>query len=373
MEINNRIAVRSIVGDLRQGGTLVTAAIDGDTDALQFGDNVALSAKSFAGFDDIAPRTIFDGHVLETPDYSFDPFTSQVQVRLGTANYLLRGGHLQDIGFTEQGSPANDHQIAPTMTISDCYSHIMQRHCNFVFDATEAPDGIILERDIETSDTALARLNVHKSDNFWSALVQQLGGGEEGGVQFFRPRYTRRNKEVYQPAPHFMTTAPTSKGTLTKEHLRGRIRVTVRNAKPSERVGQVQIIAAATSNTIFSAKFPALLPGDGKIIVKGSGIWADSQARADTLAQNFYEWLTRPYTLQVAVDPGLILLGDDGQGLDIGDKIAVTYDGPTEDTATGAGVHLDLNAADFFVYGYSVNWDAANKTARGTLTLEADN
>lgn len=373
MDFQNQIVVNSIVGDLRQGGTLVTATIEGDTDLVQFGDNIRLGGKSFAGFDDLTYRDIFNGHVLNTPDYSFDSFTSTTQVQIGTANYLLRGGHLQDIGFTEQGSPANDHQIAPTMRISSCYDHIMERHCNFVFDATEAPDGIILERDLDTSDTAVARLNVHKSNNFWTALVNQLGGGEEGGVQFYRPRYTRLNKEIYQPAPHFMSTSPTSKGTLTKDHLRGRVRVQVRNSKPEERTGQVQIVAVATSNTIYEAKYPALQPADGKIVVKGSGIWADSQARADTLAQNLYEWLTRPYTLHVEVDPGLILFGDDGTGLDVGDKVTVTYNGPSENTATGAGVHLNLSAQDFFVYGYRVTFDPLRKTGTGQLTLEADN
>lgn len=373
MNYNDRIIVNSIVGDLRQGGTLVNCTVEGDTDALAFGDNISLIGKCYTSFDDLEWREYFNGHVLATPDYRFDAFKSTAQIQLGTANYLMRGGHLQSIGFVESGSPANSHQIATTMRISDCYDHIMTDHCNFRYNATTNTEGIITVTNIETSDTAVTRLNVHKSDNFWGALTQQLGGGEEGGVQFFRIYYNRRNEEFYQPTPHFMTTPPTSKGTLNKSHIRGTVRVTVRNSKPEERTGQVQIIAVATSNQVYESKYPALLPGDGKIVVKDSGVWADSQARADTLAQNLYEWLTRPYTLVVPVDPGLILFGDDGNGLDLGDKVSVTYDGPTEDTATGAGVDLNLSAADYFVYGYNINFDHRNRTGKATLTLEADN
>jgi hypothetical protein len=373
VETINNFITKSISGDLRQGGTVVTGTIDGDTDLLQFGDNIRLTGKSFADFDDPSNRQIFNGHVLETPDFSFDPFSSQASLRIGTANELLRGGTLQDIAFTEQGSPANDHQLAATMRISTCFTHIVEHHCNFIFHATRAPDGIIFDTDIDTADTALTRMNVHKDNNFWNALVNKLGGGEEGGVQFYRPYFTRANKLVYQPAAPFQGSPPSSKGTLTKEHLRGRVRVNVRNAKPRERTGQVNIVAVGGDNVFYEAKFPTAQPGDGKIIVKDSGIWADSQARADILAQNAYDWLTRPYTLNVEVDAGLILFGDDGQGLDIGDKITVTYNGPAEDSVTGAGVHLNLSAQAFWVYKYGVTYNPNTKSAKGTLELEADN
>ncbi len=373
MQTINNFVVKQISGDLRQGGSIVTGTVAGDTDLLEFGDHIRLIGKSFADFDDLEFREFFNGHVLETPDFSYGPFSSQTPVRVGTANFLMLGGTLQDIAFTENGSPANDHQIAPTMRISSCFAHVVERHCNFLFNATSAPDGIIFSTDYDTSDTALARLNVHKDNNFWNALVNKLGGGEEGGVQFFRPFCRRDNELVYQPASLFQSSPPASKGTLTKEHLRGKVRVNIRNAKAQERTGQVNIVAVSGDNTFLEAKFPLLQPEDGRIVDQSSGIWADTQARADVLAQNVFDWLTRPFTLNVEVDPGLILFGDDGTGLDIGDKIAVTYDGPAEDTATGAGVHLNLSAAVFWVYKYGVPYDADGKAGKGTLELESDN
>lgn len=371
METINSLVVKNIRGDLRQGGSLVAGTIDGDTDLLASGDNVRLTGKAFAGFDDPIFREYFNGHVLEDPDYSFGPFRSQASVQIGTANYLMTE-RLQAIGFTEQGSPANDHQIAPTMRISSCFAHIVQRHCNFIFDATTMPDGIITETDIDTTDTALALFNVRGGNNFWQVLVNQVSGGEEGGIQFYRPYFNRLNKLFYQPAVAFQASPPASKGTLTKEHLRGRVRVIVRNAKLADLTGQVQLTAVQSSNSILTSKYPATQPTRGRILVKNSGIFADVQGDVDSMAQNLYNWLNRPYTLMVEVDPSLILFGDDGQGLDLGDKVTITYDGPAEDAITGAGVSLDLSAQDFWVYTYGVTFDSEGRAAKGSLELEAD-
>ena len=371
METINSLVVKSIRGDLRQGGSLVTGSIDGDTDLLASGDNVRLTGKALAGFDDPIFREYFNGHVLEDPDYSFGPFRSQASVQIGTANYLMTE-RLQAIGFTEQASPANDHQIAPTMRISSCFTHIVQRHCTFIFNATTMPDGIVTETDIDTADTALALFNVRGGDNFWQVLVNQVSGGEEGGIQFYRPYFNRLNKLFSQPAVAFQASPPSSKGTLTKEHLRGRVRVIVRNAKLADLTGQVQLTAVQSSNSVLTSKYPATQPTRGRILVKNSGIFADAQADVDTMAENLYNWLNRPYTLMVEVDPGLILFGDDGQGLDLGDKVTVTYDGPAEDAITGAGVSLDLSAQDFWVYKYGVTFDSEGRAAKGSLELEAD-
>lgn len=372
METINSLIVKNLRGNLRQGGSLVTGTIDGNTDLLAEGDNVRLIGKAFADFDDPVYREYFNGHVLEDPDFSFDVFTSRASVQIGTANYRMTG-RLQGIGATEQGSPANEHQFAPTMRISTVFTHIVERHCNFIFNATTMPDGIITETDIDTSDTVLARFNVRGGENFWRALVNQVSGGEEGGVQFYRPYFNRLNKLFYQPAAPFQTSPPASKGTLTKEHIRGRPRVTIRNAKLADKTGQVEMTAYKSDQTTLTSKFPALVPTAGRILLRDFGIYADTQGRVDTLAQNLYDWLNRPYTISIEVDPGLILFGDDGQGLDLGDKVTVTYDGPTEDTATGAGVHINLSAQDFWVYGYQVNFDSEGRMAKGRLELESNN
>jgi hypothetical protein len=132
------------------------------------------------------------------------------------------------------------------------------------------------------------------------------------------------------------------------------------------------MVSGINANTIYRSKYPTS-PGYGKIVKKLSGVWAQSQGRADTLAERLYKWLTRLYTLTIEVDPGLVLFGDTGRGLDLADRIYITYNGPAEDSDTGAGVHLNLSAASFFIYGIQINFDPARHTATAILTCEHDN
>lgn len=369
MDITNVFLPQSLSGDLRRGGYIVTGQLVGDTDGLQYGQNVQLQGRSGAGGAlDAAYRTFLDGHCLNAPDnLQFDKYTSQATLNIGTMDNLLKG-YLQDIGFTDQASPQNAHQITD-MVIADIAEHILRRHCNAIYDASLTPEGVVTALDINTTDsTPVSLRNVRKSNNLWQR-VQEIGGGETAG-EFFRVWFDRQNKLYYQPAPAFWSTPPTAIGALTNAHIRGRVRVKVVNSDPLTKIGQAQLHAGATSTTVYNSEYPTN-PDDGKIHQIGSGVWANSQARADTLAERLYKWLTRPYTLTVEVDPGLVLFGDDGRGLDLADAVNVTYDGPADDG--GAGVHLQLSAQKFYVYGVAVNFDLAGKAARATLTLEADN
>jgi hypothetical protein len=138
-----------------------------------------------------------------------------------------------------------------------------------------------------------------------------------------------------------------------------------------KRVGQVQTVAGIRPDTIYKAKYPAS-PGTGRILQKLSGIFANSQTVANTQATRLYKWLNRSYTLMVPVDIGLALFGDDGHGLDLADRVLITYDGPAEDADTGAGVYLDLDEASFYVYGINITIDQARRTGTAILTLEQD-
>lgn len=357
-------------GDLRRGGWTLAGRVEGDTDAVAYGANWRVVGKSGSDWYDHDWREAFNGHVIASPDnLQFDRYVSRADISAGTMDNLLAGESLQDIGFTSQATPANDHQITD-MTLADIVEHILDAHCNAVYHATTMPDGVITEKEIDTTGSVpLERYNVSKSDNLWRSL-QAIGGGEEAG-EFYRCWFDRHNKFYYQPAPAFWTTPPTSKGTLTKSHLRGAVRVKLNNNQPGQRVGQVNITAIKNYNTVYIATYPAS-PAAGKILPSRDGIFANNQTKANTQAERLYKWLTRAYTLTVEVDPGLLLFGDDGDGLDLANKVAVTYGGPAEDAISGAGVHLDLDAEPFFVYGAQVTFDAAGRMARAALTLEQD-
>jgi len=370
MQIENKLIPISLTGDLRRGGYTLTARIDGDTDAVSNGQNWQLMAKSGATFRDAEWREIFNGHLAAAPDnLQVSRYGSSAQGRAGTMQELMSGESLQDIGFTAQASPANDHQIV-AMQMGDIEDHIIRRHCNVVYDATAMPDGVITSVDIDTTNsTQLTRYNVRKSTNLWRSL-QQIGGGEDAG-EFYRCWFDRSNTFHYQPAPVFWSTPPTSKGTLTKAHLKSLLRVKLNNNQPGARIGQVTITAIKDFSTVYTSTYPTNA-ADGKILPARDGVWAQSQARADTLAQRLFQWRTRSYTVTVEVDPGLVLFGDDGDGLDLADKVTLTYDGPTEDAATGHGFHINFSAQSFFVYGIQINFDKTGKAAKAILTLEQD-
>ncbi|GIK36577.1 MAG: hypothetical protein BroJett011_04100 [Chloroflexota bacterium] len=360
-------------GDLRRGGYILSGQVQGDTDAVRRGLNIRGTGLSLAGWSDFAGREWFNGHVLADPDFSFDRYSSNAGWQAGTADNLLAGESIQDISFADVASPANSHE-ATSWTFADVVEHILRHHCNYVYDASGSngsPDGIIRTLDLDPDSTAFQVFIVSQSNNMWST-IQQIGGGEEGGGEFHRAWFDRRNRFHYQPAPPFISPRPTARGTLTTSHLRGTVQVRRVNSRPGQRVGQVTILAVDTPTSVLSATYPAN-PANGKILRRDSGIWADDQTRANLLATRLYKWLSRLYTLTVQVDAGLVLWGDDGRGLDLGDRVLVTYNGPAEDAVTGVGVHLNLSATSFYVYGINIQFDVARRTATATLTLEHDN
>jgi len=370
---NTNLVPLQLNGDLRRGGWLLSGQVGNDTDAVTRGLNIQAMGKSLAGSDMVLSE-YFNGHALADPDFRFSRYQSDMRWQAGTADNFLRGEALQSLSFTEQASPANSHEFTG-LNFGKIITHIMEQHTNFIFDAdgsNGSPDGIIFSTDIDiTNSTPIELFIIRDTNNLWSTL-QKIGGGETGGGEFYRIFFKRTNELVYQPAPPFISPQAASKGTINKGHIRGQVQVKFNNSQPGQRIGQVDITTVKDSDEVFKSKFPSD-PVDGKIFKKHRGIWANSQARSDTLAERLFKWLTRLYTVTLEVDPGLITFGDDGQGLELGDRLILDYDGPTEDATTGHGVAVNFNSQSMFVYGVSVQFDTSGMLASGTLILEHDN
>jgi len=360
---------QSITGSLTRGGVSAPCLIDGDTDAINKGDNIRIQARSLAGFADNDHRDILNAWALSDPSpIQFGPYTSRANVTIGTSNEMLSGESIQDIGFTFQASPANMHQMNP-MTLAHIFYHCMEDHCNHIKTATVV-EGIIENTSIDyTGSTDLERYKVTRSDNMWSTL-QKIGGGESTG-EFYRPWFDRFNTLYYQKSPAFWVTPPASKGTLNKDNIKGTPRIEIRNSKPGDIIGQVQIETVKDYDTVYKATYPAARVA-GKVNRTSRGIWSSGQADTTQKAEDLYKWLTRPYTMQVEIDAGLLFFGDDGRGLRLADAVTVVYDGPTENATTGAGLHINLNKK-FYIFGYTVRFDLLTDSAIAILTLEADN
>ena len=361
-----KLIPKKLKGNLQDGGYILEGYIEGDTDGVEYADNWRVLGKSGADFYDLDWRQVFNGHILNDPDaFDFGRAHSRVEIVGATAEQFLKGERLQDIGFVSIAGASNHskHQLQ-SMTFGDIVDHIVKYHCNLIYDASTMPDGIITETDIDTSSTGVLRYNVYESNDMWRT-IQDIGKAE-----FYQAWFSRRNKFYYQPQPAFWGTPPTSAGTITKDHLRGRVKVQNNNAQPRDRIGQIQLTAQGDYGTVYTASYPAARER-GKV-KRIDNIFANDQARANTLAERAYDWETRNYTLIIDVDPALVLYGDDGLGIDLSDKVTLTYDGPTEDSRSGAGVHLNFNEQDFFVYEIEIEFNHEGHAAQASVKLEQD-
>lgn len=372
----SELSIVNISGSLRSGGWTASGNVLGDTDAVHQGLNWCIKGKSLAGFVDPENRIALNCHIIADPDYQFDRYSSQANFGGGTVDRFLEAESVQDISFTVVASPANSHE-ATSWRFSEMIEHILQQHCNYIYDPTGAagsPDGVVTVLDLDGNSTQLTEnaffFVVRHSENMWRSL-QQIGGGDDVGGEFYNIRVTRRNEIIYGPSPPFVSPKPDPIGTLDKSLIKGAVRVQLHNSQPGQRIGQVEIKAVADHDSIFVSAYPAS-PGRGKVIKKDR-IWAQDQTRTDLLAERLYKWLTRAWTIHVEVDAGLVLFGDDGRGLELGDRVLITYDGPAEDVISGAGVHLDITEQSAFVYAADVRYDPVKRTGMAALTLEMDN
>lgn len=366
MTLIKELIPQTIVASLSKGGVEATGTIEGDTGLLQRGDYIVLRGMSFAGYRDTEERDVLSGWLTSDPTpIRFDRYSSTVTVKFATSDGLLRGGSVQAISGVETTPQNNAHEWPAPMKISDNIFHVLQDHCNFV-QTTENPNGIIDTWFVDTAGSTQRDVFIMRaSDNLWSNL-QRYGGGEKTS-EFFRPWFDRYNTFYYQKAPAFWSTPPTSIGTLHDGLILGQPTINIRNTTPGDITGQVILeTKGLATNTTYQSQYPASALA-GKIVRTTSGLWASSQADSNEKAQNLFRWLTRPYTMTVQIDPGLLFF-EGGRGIRLADAIDVVYDGP----ANNNGLHINLNNK-FYVYGYNVRYDYTRDTATATLTLEADN
>ena len=364
MELYDNFEVNLMDGNLERGGWTVQGNLLDDLTGLVFGQNVALHGQNLSGgIADPQYKQYFNGHCFTgVSGYSVQKWSSRGTIRLGTADNLLKG-YLQDIAFTESASPQHGHQITD-LRIAKAVEHIMRDHCNVIFDPVKTPNGIVPSVDVDTAGSVKREtFIVRKSNNFWRR-IQEMGGGNKAG-EFYYPYFTRDN--VFHHRLNPFASSPTSKGTLTNNHITGPLRIQFTDANPLNRVGQVDLYTVMVgSENFYNSVYPNPQDG-GKRHILGTGVWADSQVRSDAMAQQLYEWLTRPYTLFVPVDPCLLLFGDDGKGLDLAEAVHVDYDGQVDDGGNGFNFQIDT---DGYIYGATLRFDSANDKANCILRLE---
>ncbi len=358
MTFINPLILQSMTGSLIRGGWIANGTLRNDVNALKYGDHVIFDGRIGCGWLDPDFTLMMEGHVFSGPSsITFDKFTSSASLQVGTPDNLLHG-YLQGIGFTEQTTPANSHQIT-NMRISDIVEHILKKHCNVVQQPT-TPEGIVTTLDIDDS-TFVDFRNVHESNDLWRRLLM-VGGGDKLG-ELHNIYFTRDGTLRYKPS--LIISPPASLGTLDSEIIRGRPRVIDRQERPKNLISQVDlhtVRAKKDSLETFDTLFPTNQTEGTPLSIK-RGVWANSQARTDAMAEAIYNWNNRAFTLSLMVDIGLIF----AEGVDIGTTVTVDYDGSLDDG--GSGMTLDVSG-DYSIYGINLNF-AEGFQAGCTLTLEA--
>ncbi len=349
--MTSRIIAQSIRANLFSGGAIARCYVDNDSDLVQRGDGIRVSDVS-------GDNTYLIGYTLDDINTSLSALRAITRFNIATPQAHLTG-RLQAIGFTEQASPSNDHQIAPDMTFGDMVEHILVAHTNLIYDATSMPDGVVLSTNIDKSDAEIDRYNVRASNNLWQTITGQLSG-QNSNIQFYMPYFDKFGDFHYQPSPHF--SAPATQGELNRTNILAPMQVTTH----SRNVGQVEIAGIANGDTLYTSIHPSS-PTDGTIHQISQGIYVTDQTMLNDFAEGLYGWLSRPYTVRVEVRPEIVLY----DGLDIANRVDITYDGPAEDAIFGNGFHLDWSTQGFIVYGYEVEFDIPRNSARCWLDLEA--
>ena len=353
MTLINPFTLTSLNGSLTRGGWIASGTLKNGVTALEYGEHVILSGRSGCGWLDANFSLMLDGYTFAgASSVTFDKFSSSASVQMGTPDNLLHG-FVQGIGFTDQASPQNSHQITG-LRISDTVEHILESHVDVIY------QGIITNLDI-TDSTTVDFINVRESNDMWRR-IQQMGGGDSLG-ELYNAYFTRDGTFHYKPA--MLISTPASLGTLDSEYIRGRPRIIDRAGNPKNLVSQVDLhtVKAKKANVeTFNKIFPAT-PSAGSLLSIKRGVWANSQARTDAMAEAIYTWKNRAYTLSLMVDVGMIF----NEGIDIGQTVTVDYDGALDDG--GSGMSLDISG-DYSVYGIAINV-AGGFQAGATLTLES--
>jgi hypothetical protein len=328
--------IESIVADANKGGWEATLNTLQDTDAIAESQEVQLPFRYYSQGWDSDWRTGLVGHALPL-GFDFDRITSRSRFSIATSNRFLEHARVQGIPFADQsvcgGGPFNDHQIL-NMRLGHIVKHILEYHCNI--SSTVHPEGWVDTSDIDIiNSTRLNRLNFHATDNMWAAL-QELARFE-----FYYLYFSKDNAVHYIPHPMFDVAPPAAVMEFTGDFCVGRPTVQINAQK---KVSQVVLWATDEDGRIYTSTYPVSPSDEGTPLemrkVRVGGGAGAAQARLDLLVRRAYDWHNRDYTVTWTV-PGLA-----GFLFELMDRVALTYDGPTEP----AGVHVNWNDKKFWIH-----------------------
>jgi hypothetical protein len=356
--VNDIDVIATIEADVNDGGWRASGQVFNDNDKLTWYQRFNSWFDLYAGGWSVLPRPAFLGHLLpEKWEKTFQ--TSVTPFNAFTAQEFMKRGDIQGIFFTDQGSPANKHQIID-MTLAKIFYEIFGGHCNLMradqaiydnslwggaFSTTTWPEGFMPISFDFINSTAIDSYEI-KQGNFWQRL-QELAD-----VDFYYTWIGKDSTLHFEPHPMFAPVLPTPVFDLDSAWLAEPLQIENRN---TEQVGQVRLSGTTPAGLQIFGNYPSD-PTAGPIKTKGNYIGTADTLMSD-IAERMYLFENRSHTVGATINSGIGLL------VDLMDRITITY--------TSAADGIIWSAKPFWIHAIKVDV-LANFTCRTELTLEAE-
>jgi len=338
--------IATIVADVNDGGWRASGKIFNDADRLTFYQSIECWFDLYTDAWEATPRPAFIGHLL--PDQWEKTFQSSIApFGAFTAQEFMKRGEIQGIYFTDQASPANEHQING-LTLAGIVSHIVGQsgengHCNLVRGVW--PEGIIT-LDLDTANSTAIDTYEIKQGNFWQRLQ------EIAKIDFYLLWMGKDNVLHFRPHP-MSGSLPSVVFDLDKNLMSEPLEIETRN---TENVGQILIDGTTPAGLQINGKYPTE-PTAGPIVHK-SGYIATANTKMSDIAERMYKFDNRSHSVTTQIGNGIGLL------IDLMDRVSITYSSTTDGIA--------WSEKKFWVHQIKVDI-LQNFTAKTTLKLEAEN
>lgn len=359
IENTTRFIIQNITADAQRGGWQATGSFANDQDEAVYSRRAEIYYTPEGGGDwDAVAHVALRGSILPQ-SVRFDYKSSQTTVTLSTTDRFLQNAGLQGIYFTESASPANPHQVT-NLNLGKIVQHIIEQHCNVSSTAfiqnTDASysanpvGGWVDTSGIDTvNSTSVDVYTVRQSNSMWQS-IQNIAANE-----YYVAYFDKFDRFFYDNHPQFDPALPDAVFTLDSTNIAGQPEVTFRDRVL---IDQAVLLALTDAGEILTASYPPVVGTDGRIDRSQNNLRCNSQARLDVLAERYFDFQNRDYSLSVSI-PGAW-----GLMLELYDRVLVNYSGTSRN-----GVSLSFIYEPFFIEGIEVARNG-NFGAITTLRLE---
>lgn len=359
IETTTRFIIQSIGADAQRGGWQATGHFANQQgDAIYSRRSEIYYLPEGGGDWDAVSHVALKGAILPQ-SVRFDRRLSRTQVTVATTDQFLQNAGLQGIYFSESAAPTNPHQVT-NLNLGKIVQHIIEQHCNISStafiqnaDSTYSANPVGGWSDttgIDTTNSSSVDVYiVRESGSMWSS-IQSIAANE-----FYVRFFTKFDEFIYTNHPQFDPTLADSVLTLDQNNIIGQPEVVFRER---DLIDQAVLLALTDTSAILESKYPPTVGTDARIDTSQNNLRCNSQARLDVLAERYFDYQNRDYSLRVSI-PGAW-----GLMFELYDRVLVNYSGTARN-----GVDLSFVFEPFFIESIDVQ-RVGNFGAISTLRLE---